>query len=182
VLHTAISVPSSTSTESGRAGLQNRRPQNDTCTGVRAIRFLGSVLATARFICSTNVDQSSPAPFEGLHCVHLSASTAYDYIKHTHEMSRVNGDIVALSIRPSVRYTLFLAIVHVLLLFTAYASSDTHMHIHVVTYITVIFWIKLKLKIAISLTKYWKIDREERYHACSNPLFLLFCFVFLLLS
>ena len=34
---------------------------------------------------------SSPAPFEGLHCVHLPASTTYDYIEHTHEMASVNG-------------------------------------------------------------------------------------------
>jgi hypothetical protein len=43
--------------ECGRACLRNRRPQRDTCTGVRAIRFLGSVLATARFVRSTSVDQ-----------------------------------------------------------------------------------------------------------------------------
>jgi hypothetical protein len=42
--------------DSGRAGLQNRRPQSYTCTGVRAIRFLGSVIATARSLCSTNTD------------------------------------------------------------------------------------------------------------------------------
>jgi hypothetical protein len=41
---------------------------------------------------------------------------------------------------------------HILLLFTAYVNSDTHMLIHVVTYITVIFWIKLKQKIHIFLT------------------------------
>jgi hypothetical protein len=41
----------------GRAGLQNRRPLKDTCTGVPAIRFLGSVLATTRFFRSTNADQ-----------------------------------------------------------------------------------------------------------------------------
>ena len=45
-----IPVPSSASTESGRAGLRNHRPQRYTCTGVRAIRFLGSVFATARVI------------------------------------------------------------------------------------------------------------------------------------
>jgi hypothetical protein len=45
--------------ECGRAGLRNRRPQSDTCTGVRAIRFLGSVLATARIVCSTSTDQIS---------------------------------------------------------------------------------------------------------------------------
>jgi hypothetical protein len=35
----------------------NRRPQRDTCMGVQAIRFLGSKLATARFIRSTSADQ-----------------------------------------------------------------------------------------------------------------------------
>jgi hypothetical protein len=67
-------------------------------------------------------------------------------------MSRVNGATDALSIGPSGWYTLFLVSVHILLLFTAYVSSDTHMHIHVITYITVVFWIKLKLKMPISLT------------------------------
>jgi hypothetical protein len=43
--------------ECGRAGLQNHRPQSDTCTDVRAIWFLGSVLATAHFVRSTNADQ-----------------------------------------------------------------------------------------------------------------------------
>jgi hypothetical protein len=47
------------------------------------------------------------------------ALTAYDYIEHTHEMSRVNGDTDALSIGPSAWYILILVIVHVLLLFTA---------------------------------------------------------------
>jgi hypothetical protein len=42
--------------------------------------------------------------------------------------------------------------VHVSLLFTAYASSYTHMHIHVITYITLFFWIKLKLKMPNFLT------------------------------
>jgi hypothetical protein len=41
----------------GRAGLRNRHPQRDTCTGVRVIRFLGSVLATARFVRSSSFDQ-----------------------------------------------------------------------------------------------------------------------------
>jgi hypothetical protein len=106
-------------------------------------------------LCSTDQrwsSSSSPAPFERLHYVHLPTSTTYDYIKHTHKMSRVNGAIVALSIGPSVGYNLFFVFVYILLLFTAYVSSDTHMHIHVVTYITVIFWIKLKLKMPISLT------------------------------
>jgi hypothetical protein len=95
---------------------------------------------------------SSPAPFEGLHCVYLPASTAYDYIDHTHEMSCVNGATNTLSIGPSAVYNQFFVFVHILLLFTAYVSSDTHMHIYVITYITVVFWIKLILKMPISLT------------------------------
>jgi uncharacterized membrane protein YidH (DUF202 family) len=75
----------------------------------------------------------------GTALLHLPASIAYDYIEHTHQMSRVNGATDALSISPSVGYIMLLVIVHVLLLFTAYVSRDTHMHIHVVTYITVIF-------------------------------------------
>jgi hypothetical protein len=67
-------------------------------------------------------------------------------------MSRVNGSTNALSIGPSVGYILFLVIVHVLMLFTAYASIHTHMHMHAVTYITLIFWIKLKQKMPNSLT------------------------------
>ena len=55
------------------------------------------------------------------------------------DVARVNGATDALSIGPSIGYNLFFVVVHVLLLFTAYVSSDTHMHIHVVTYITMIF-------------------------------------------
>jgi hypothetical protein len=54
-------------------------------------------------------------------------------------MSRVNGATDALSIDPSARYILFFVFVHVLLLFTAYAGSHTHMYIHVITYITLVF-------------------------------------------
>jgi hypothetical protein len=88
--------------------------------------------------------------FEGLYCVHLPASTVYYYIEHTHEMSRVNGTTDDLSIGPSAEYTLFLVILHVLLLFTAYASSHAHMHIHVVTYITLVFWTRS------SHTSHWR--------------------------
>jgi hypothetical protein len=108
--------------ESGRAGLRNHCPQRYTCTGVRAIRFLGTVLATARFIRSSS---SSSASFEGLHCVHLPASISYDYIEHTHEMSRMNGATDVLSIGPSRGYFLFSIYVHVSFLFTAYANSGT---------------------------------------------------------
>jgi hypothetical protein len=86
---------------------------------------------------------SSRRPFEGLHVVHLSASTLYNYIKQTHEMSRVNEATDALSIGPSAGYTLFFVFVHVSLLFIAYASSYTHMHIHAIAYITLFFCIKL---------------------------------------
>jgi hypothetical protein len=51
----------------------------------------------------------------------------------------VNGATDALSIGPFAGYNLFFVFVHILLLFTAYVSSDTHTHIHVVMYITVIF-------------------------------------------
>jgi hypothetical protein len=64
----------------------------------------------------------------------------------------MNGATDALSIDPSAGYTLFFVFVHVLLLFTSYVSSDTHMHVHVVTYIILVFWIKLKLIVSNSLT------------------------------
>jgi hypothetical protein len=64
----------------------------------------------------------------------------------------VNGATDALSISPSAGYILFLAIVHVLLLFTACVSSHTHMHIHVVTCIILVSRIKLKLIMSNSLT------------------------------
>jgi hypothetical protein len=51
----------------------------------------------------------------------------YDYIEHTHEISSVNGATDALSISPSAGYNFFFVFVHILLLFTAYVSSDTHM-------------------------------------------------------
>jgi hypothetical protein len=57
-----------------------------------------------------------------------------------------------LSIDPFAGYILFFVFVHVLLVFAAYVSSDTHMHIHVVTYVTLIFWIKLKLLMPNFLT------------------------------
>jgi hypothetical protein len=98
-------------------------------------RVLGSILATARFVRSTNTDQVPHHRRRSRDC------TAYicprrlrmTYIQHIHEMSRVNGSTDVLSIDLSVGYILFLVIVHVLLLFTAYVSSDTHIHINVVT-------------------------------------------------
>jgi hypothetical protein len=71
-------------------------------------------------------------------------------------MSRVNGATAALSIGPSAGYTMFLVFMYILLLLTAYVSSDTHMHIHVVTYITVAFWIKFISLASIFLQEYTK--------------------------
>ena len=44
-------------------------------------------------------------------------------------MSRVNGATGALSIGPSTGYNLFFVFVHILLLFTAYVSSDTEIEL-----------------------------------------------------
>jgi hypothetical protein len=109
-------------------------------------QVFGSVFATACFIRSTSAasstsGSSSSSPGDtcccsssgdrsgGLHRVHLLASNLYGYIEHTHKMSRVNGATDVLSIGPSAEYFLLFVFVHVLyvlLLFTAYASSDTH--------------------------------------------------------
>jgi hypothetical protein len=60
-LHSAHSCPTFCDhRESGRAGLRNRHLQSYICTGVQAIRFLGSVLGTARSIRSTNADPVPP--------------------------------------------------------------------------------------------------------------------------
>jgi hypothetical protein len=45
-------------------------------------------------------------------------------------MSHVNGATDTLSISPSAGYNLFFVFVHILLLYTAYVSSDTYCHIH----------------------------------------------------
>jgi hypothetical protein len=74
----------------------------------------------------------------GLHCVHLHASTAYDNIGRTHEISPVNGATDTLSISPSAWYIMFLVIVTILLLFTVYVTSHIHIHIPVVKYIKLI--------------------------------------------
>jgi hypothetical protein len=81
-------------------------------------------------------------------------------MEQTHEMSRVNGAIDALSIGPSVEYILFFILMHVSLLFTSYETSCTHMHIHVITYITLLFWAKLKLK----MPKFIKIQNSDIRH------------------
>ena len=116
----------------------------DQIFGGASLRLLAwSVYATASSTscCSSSFQgdmcccSCSRRPFERLHDVHLPSSTSYGYIEQIHEMSGVNGATYALSNGPSARYTLFLVFMHILLLFTAYVSSDTYMHIHVVTYI-----------------------------------------------
>jgi hypothetical protein len=132
-LHTAIPVPPFASTESvGEQVFEIavRRATLARCAG-------DQVFGERTRDCSRRpLDQhwssfSSPTPFEGLHFIYLPASTAYDYIEHTHEMSRVNGATDALSVGPSARYTLFLVFVHILLLFTA-----MWVVIHICTYMS----------------------------------------------
>jgi hypothetical protein len=126
--------------ECGKVGLRNHRPQRYTCTGVRAIRFLGSVLATARFIRSTSTDQ---APHRrAVRGTALCTSVCVDCVRlhrtYTRDVS-CEWSHRCLKHRSLRRYTQSLVSVHILLLFTGYMSSDTHMHIHVVTYIISIF-------------------------------------------
>jgi hypothetical protein len=93
----------------------------------------------------------------------------------------MNGATDALSIDPSAGYILFLVIMHILLLFTVYVSSDIYMHIHIVIYITVVFWIKLKLKITISEQIPLTNDNEFCLHTClweigpGSEILLIYC-------
>jgi hypothetical protein len=122
--------------ECGRAGLRNRRPQSYTCTGVRAIKFLWSVLTTARFVRSTNADQV-PRRRRRLRdctayiCLHRLRTTTSNI--HT----RCLVWMVPLSLEHRSLHRVH-SVLSICAYFT-YVSSDTHMHIHVVTYITIIF-------------------------------------------
>jgi hypothetical protein len=77
--------------------------------GVRAIRFLGSVLATTCSVRSTNADR-----FFAVDVVRESAlrTSACIGVQLHREMSRVNEVTDALSIDPSAGYILFFVIVH----------------------------------------------------------------------
>jgi hypothetical protein len=140
-----ILVPPSASKE--RVGEQSSEIVVHIATLARVCAQLGFWGAYSRLLASPArpalIRFLVAATVEGLHCVHLPAPTAYNYIEHTHDMSRVNGATDALSIGPSAWYIMFFVIVHVL--FTVYASSHIHIYIHVVTYITLVFWIKLIL-------------------------------------
>jgi hypothetical protein len=138
----------------GRAGLRNRRPHRHTCTSVRAIRFLGSVLATSRLVRSTSADQAPRRRHRSWDCttyICLRRLRTTTLNIHTRCLVWMETLMPWSSVSPH-GYNLFFVFVHILLLFTAYVSSDTHVHIHVITYITVILWIKLKLKMPISPT------------------------------
>jgi hypothetical protein len=85
----------------------------DICSGVRAIRFLRSVFATARFFLVT-VDafflgSSTRWTFEGLHYVYLPAPTVVrDFEQLTMSGTEATG---ALSMGPSAGYISILKLV-----------------------------------------------------------------------
>jgi hypothetical protein len=102
-LHTAIPIPPSTSTKS--VGVQASEITIRRETLARVCGRSGFWGAYSRLLASSAqpalIKFLAAGVVRGTNCVHLSASTAYDYIEHTHEMSRVNGATDALSIRPS---------------------------------------------------------------------------------
>jgi hypothetical protein len=106
----------------------------------RPIRFLGST----QHNCFIDIDSlvTSTCSWEPIRLLPSGCSrdcTAninlhripINYIEHTHEMSRVNRVTGALSIGPSVEYSLLLIFVHVILLFTATMSSYAHICYHI---------------------------------------------------
>jgi hypothetical protein len=137
--------------ECGRAGLQNRRPQRDTSTDVRAMRFLGSVLATARFVRSTSADQVPRRRHHSWDCtVYICLRRLCTTTSNIHTRCLVWMEPLMpwASVSPkSTICFLYLCIFYCCLLFMWVVI---HMCIlHVVTYVTVIFWIKWKLKMPI---------------------------------
>jgi hypothetical protein len=89
-----ISVPPSASTERMRERAFEIAVRS---TLARVCGRLGFWGVYSRLLASGS---SSLVPFEGLHYILMSASILYDYIEHTHEMSRVNGATDALSSVP----------------------------------------------------------------------------------
>jgi hypothetical protein len=131
-LHSAHSRPTFCEhRESGWEGLQNRCLQSYTCTGMRAIRFLGSVLATARSVCLTNADQ---VPHHR-HCSRtaLRTSAFIDCVRlhrtYTRDVS-CEWSHWCLEYRSLHRVHSDLRICVCFNIVTSYVSSDTHMHIH----------------------------------------------------
>jgi len=130
-----------------------------TCSGEQAIRFLGSVYATARFFLVTADVFSffflgssiSRWTFEGLHCEHRPASIVVCYIEQHTMSTRVNGATGALSMGPSAGYISIFELVKFNLIFvmigmlfmnilTANLSSSkiTHVHMFVITFLLLI--------------------------------------------
>ena len=141
----------------GRAGLQNRRLYSDTCSGVRVIRFLGSVSMTTRFfLMIADIffflgSSTSRWTFEGLQCEHRPALTMVRDIKQRTMSTSVRGATGALSMGPSagynsilefVKFNIFSAMIYMPFMFisaTSASSNITHVHIHVVTNLLWIF-------------------------------------------
>ena len=132
----------------------------DICSGVRAIRFLGSVFATARFFLVTADvfflgSSTSRWTFEGRHYVHLPAPTVVrDFEQLTMSGTGATG---ALSMGPSawyifilklVKFNLFLLCMLFMNIFAANLSCSkiTHVHIFVITNLLLFFWINFNVK------------------------------------
>jgi hypothetical protein len=124
-LHIAISVPPSASTESVRE--QTSEIAVCRATLARVCWRSGFWGAYSRLLASS----ARPALIKFL-VIDAVRGTTRLHRTYTRDVS-YDRDIDALSIGPSVGYNLFFVFVHILLLFTAYVSSDTRMHIHVVT-------------------------------------------------
>ena len=138
----------------------------DTCSGVRAIRFLGSVFRDCSFprigeigyfllprIGFILVDKQSATlssswwTFVGLHCEHLPVSTVVRYFKQRTMSTSANGAAGAFGIGPSSEYNpkrlyfIFSMSTVVFAMFISNLSSDkiTHVHIYATTLLCVIF-------------------------------------------
>jgi hypothetical protein len=139
-----------------------------TCSGVWAIRFLGSIFTPAHFfLVSANIiffffgSSASQRTFEGLHCEHRPASTVVRYFEQHTMSTHVNGATGALSMGPFAGYTSNLTVsifskVFVLLnmisMFIIVVTSSSHVHIFVVTNLLLFIWIKLNMKMPNFLT------------------------------
>jgi len=136
----------------------------DICSGVRAIRFLGSVFATARFFLVTADiiffflgSFTSRWMFEGLHCIHLPAPTVvHDFEQLTMSGTGATGALTMgpspgyISILKFVKFNLFFALISMLFMniFAANLSSSkiTHVHISVITNLLLFLWINFNMK------------------------------------
>jgi hypothetical protein len=138
----------------GRAGLQNHCPHSDTCSGVRAIRFLGSVSATTlllddcrrRFLLPRIV--YFPMDVQGTALGTLSCIDCGPLFRATHDIDSCEWSHRCLKHGPSAGYTSNLTVsifskVFVLLnmisMFIIVATSSLHVHIFVVTNLLLFF-------------------------------------------